>query len=128
MARPRRTLTPEPTRPLALPLPDMKKQLRRYYSGERLRSPQGGLLEVVRIQSGRGEREPGRVLLDCLTSSLRYELTIPPATKVERDAVRASQAEGRDPACPRHGPGARLLRAGALLVCPSCGVAFGRVP
>lgn len=128
MSRPRRTLTPEPTRPQALPLPEMKKQLRRYYAGERMRSPQGGLLEVVRIQSGHGEKESGRVLMDCLTSSLRYELTIPPASRAERDAVRASQAEGQDPSCPRHGPGARLLRAGPLLVCPSCGVAFGRVP
>jgi hypothetical protein len=128
MARPRRTLTPEPPRALALPLPDMKKHLRRYYAGERMRSPQGGLLEVVRIQTGHGEREPGRVLMDCMTSSLRYELTIPAATKAEREAVRTVQSEGRDPSCPRHGAGARLLRAGSLLVCPSCGVAYGRMP
>lgn len=127
MARPRRSLVPEAPRALAIPLPDGKKQLKRYYVGERLRSPQGGLLEVVRVQSGR-EGEPGRVLMDCLTSSLRYELLVPAATRGEREAVRAVQAEGKDPECPRHVPGQRLLRAGAALLCPACGVVYGRHP
>lgn len=92
-----------------------------------MKSPQGGLLEVVRIQPARGEKEPGRVVFECLTSSLRYELAVPPATRAERDEVRGVQEEGKEPHCPRHGPPVRLLRAGALLVCPLCGVSYGRV-
>ena len=126
MARPRRTFTESKPLPLALPLPEPKKQLRRYYHGDRMRSPQGGLLEVVRIQPARGERESGRILLECLTSSLRYELPIPPASATEREEVSRVQSEGGDPTCPRHGPGNRLLRAGTLLTCPLCGVSYGR--
>ncbi len=128
MARPRRSFAPEPRTTPSIPLPDGKTQLRRYYSGERLRSPHGGLLEVVRVQPGAGEREPGRILLECLTSSLRYELVVPAATRSERESIRETQAEGRDPSCPRHGPALRLLRAGTVLVCPACGVGYGRVP
>lgn len=127
MARPRRTLTTPPPLPQSLPLPEPRKQLRRYFAGERMKSPQGGLLEVVRIQPGRGEREPGRIIFECLTSSLRYELAVPPATKGERDEVIQVQSEGGEPTCPRHGAGVRLLRAGPLLTCPLCGVAFGRI-
>ena len=127
MARPRRTLSAPPALPQALPLPELKKHLRRYFAGERMKSPQGGLLEVVRIQPARGEKDSGRVVFECLTSSLRYELAIPPATKAERDEIKRVQEEGKEPHCPRHGPSVRLLRAGPLLACPLCGVSYGRV-
>jgi len=112
---------------LALPLPEPRKQLRRYYAGDMMPSPQGGgLLEIVRIQPGKGTREGGRVIFECLTSTLRYELRIPAASKEEKDAVRAMQDAGQDPTCPRHGESVRLLRVGPNMSCTQCGVAYGR--
>jgi hypothetical protein len=65
--------------------------------------------------------------LECSASSLRYLLDLSKATKTERAHVREAQERGEDPDCPRHGAGVRLLRAGKDLVCPLCGVTYGRV-
>ncbi len=105
-----------------LPLPRDRKTLARYYRGERLRSPMGGFLEVLGVKEVEGGG--GRVLLECSTSSLRYVLEIPKASRAERAQVKAALEGGRDPVCPRHGPQQRLVRSGKLWVCPLCGVPF----
>lgn len=65
-------------------------------------------------------------IFECSASSLRYEVDIPKATRTERKKVREVIEEGDDPDCPRHGSGARLVRAGRDLVCMACGVSYAR--
>lgn len=108
-----------------LSLSDPKKLQRLYYAGHQLPSPQGGFLEPLRVRP-----EPDKsatVIFECNTSSLRYALPIPAATRTERRKVKETKDDGMDPNCPRHGAGIRLIRAGAELVCPLCGISYGRV-
>ncbi len=105
-----------------LPLPREKKVLRRYYAGERLRSPMGGHLDVLGVREGEGGT--GRVLLECNASSLRFVLLVPRATKSEREAVKAALDAGDDAFCPRHGHHHRLVKSGKKWVCPQCGVPY----
>lgn len=108
-----------------LTLPEPRKLQKLYYAGLQMPSPQGGFLEPLRV---RHESDgSATVLFECNTSSLRYALPIPKATRTERRKVKEMQESGADPHCPRHGPGTRLVRAGTGLVCPLCGVAFGKV-
>jgi hypothetical protein len=107
-----------------IPLPKEKKILRRYYSGTRLRSPMGGHLEVLGVREGEGHT--GRVLLECSSSSLRYVLMIPKATRSERAAVKEAMEAGDDLFCPRHGSLQRLSKSGKNWICPKCGVAFAK--
>jgi len=65
-------------------------------------------------------------LFECSASSLRYQMEVPKASRTERAHVKKTQGSGEDPDCPRHGPGHRLFRAGKDLVCPLCGIAFGK--
>ena len=84
-----------------------------------------GFLEALHVrQESDGS---GRVLMECNASSIRYELPIPKATTRERTLVREQQDEGLEPTCPRHSdPIRRLQRAGQFLICPLCGVRYGR--
>ncbi len=84
----------------------------------------GGFLELLGVRPG----EDGKSIafFECSASSLRYALAIPKATRTERRKVKEIQNDGDDPDCPRHGDGTRLVRAGRDLVCPLCGVAYGR--
>ena len=107
-----------------IPLPKSKKLLERYYAGRRLPSPMGGHLDVLGVREG--EKGRGRVLMECNTSSLRYVLIIPRATKAERDEMKEKMEEGEDLSCPRHGPGQRLTKSGKEWVCPLCGVTYGK--
>jgi len=107
-----------------IPLPKERKLLRRYYAGERLRSPLGGQLDVLGIREGEGGG--GRVLLECNTSSLRFVLMVPRASKAEVAKVKEAVEAGEEPACPRHGPYQRLARSGRRWACPLCGVSFGK--
>ncbi len=111
-----------PTNPI--PLPREKKTLARYYKGERLRSPMGGQLDVMGIREG--EDGHGLVMMECNTSSLRYVLEVPKATRAERAAIKEVLDAGGDPTCPRHGPYQRLARSGKSWACPLCGVSYGR--
>ena len=111
-----------PKNPIALPRE--KKTLLRYYKGERLRSPMGGHLDVMGIREGSDGH--GRVMLECNTSSLRYLLEIPKATRTEKARIKEAVDAGDDPTCPRHGPYQRLGRSGKNWVCPLCGVSYGR--
>ncbi len=113
-----------PTNPI--PLSRHKKLLQRFYGGERLRSPLGGHLDVLGIREGEGGR--GQVLLECNTSSLRFVLTVPRATRTELAKVKEALEAGDEPVCPRHGPFQRLSRSGRQLICPLCGVPFGKAP
>lgn len=107
-----------------LPLPDPKATLKAYYAGSRMVSPVGGVLEVLRVQPvGDGS---AKLLLECNSSSLRYELPIKKATRTEKTKVKQSLLEGIDPTCPRHGESRRLTRVGLTFVCPACGVPFGK--
>jgi hypothetical protein len=107
-----------------LALPDPKATLKAYYAGSRMGSPVGGVLEVLRVQRvGDGS---AKLILECNSSSLRYELPIKKATRTEKTKVKQSLLEGIDPTCPRHGESRRLTRVGPTLVCPACGVTFGR--
>lgn len=102
-----------------------KEILKQYYAGARMESPEGGSLHFLRV---RPESDgSGTVLFECSISSLRYELHVPKATRRDREKVREQQDAGFDPACPRHvDPPEKLLRSGPYLVCPRCGVRYGR--
>jgi hypothetical protein len=107
-----------------IPLPKDRKVLQRYYGGERLSSPLGGLLDVLGVREGEGGT--GRVLLECNTSSLRFVLLIPKATRKERAAIKEALEAGNDLFCPRHGKSQRLSKSGKNWVCPECGVSYGK--
>lgn len=103
---------------------DLTSLRRQYYAGNRMPSPAGGFLEPLSVRSA--PDGSGTVLMECNASSLRYELRIPPATSPERKAVKAQQAGGLLPLCPRHEePVQRLRRVGDALLCPLCGVRYG---
>lgn len=108
----------------ALELPDQRAQLKRYYRGARMPSPVGGFLEPLRVRTE--EDGSGALILECSASSLRFVLPIPAATRSERRTIKKSQANGTDPTCPRHHPSQWLKRVGPYLVCPLCGVRYGR--
>ena len=104
---------------------DNKKQLlKQYYAAQRMDSPNGGYLMLLGIRLGEDGNAVG--IFECSSSSLRYELVIPKATRTERKKVRDVIGAGDAPDCPRHGPSARLIRVGRNLVCTDCGVAYAR--
>lgn len=102
-----------------------RQLLKEYYAGQRMESPNGGFLILLGIRPQEGGTAVG--LFECSTSSLRYEIVIPKATRTERKKVRDVLQQDGDPDCPRHGPDFRLARAGKNLVCSRCGVAYARV-
>ena len=116
-----------PAEPLwdALPLPDEKTQLKRWYATAQMPSPMGGFLEPLRVRSE--DDGSGMVIFECSASAMRFEMTIPAATRGEKKAVKDHQDAGEDPNCPRHHPLQRLNRVGPYLVCPLCGVRYGKV-
>ncbi len=94
-----------------------------YYEGGRLPSPSGGFLMVLGVQP---EAEGvGSVFLECTSSSLRYRMSVPKATRAERKKVRDLIDEGRDPECPRH-QGQLLVRIRHDLACSRCGVRYAK--
>lgn len=107
-----------------LELPDQKAQLKRYYRGARMPSPMGGFLEPLRVRTE--DDGAGTLILECSASSLRFALRIPAATRREKRTIKNSQNDGNDAVCPRHVPSQWLNRAGPYLVCPLCGVRYGR--
>jgi len=111
-----------PTNPI--PLPKSKKTLERYYAGKRLESPLGGFLDVLGIREGKDGK--GRVLFECNTSSLRFVLVVPKATRPERADVKEALVGGDDLFCPRHGSEQRLSKSGKNWICPLCGVSYGK--
>ncbi len=116
--------TQKPVSSAGLPLKG-KKILEQYYLGQRMESPEDGTLHLLRIRPE--DDGSGTVLMECSVSSLRYELKVPKATRTEKARVKEQQAEGRDPTCPRHtDPLEKLLRSGEMLVCPRCGVRYGK--
>jgi hypothetical protein len=114
--------TGSPSNPI--PLPKSKKILERYYAGKRLDSPLGGQLDLLGIREG--DDGKGRVLLECNTSSLRFVLIIPKATRAEKAEMKGVIAKGDDLFCPRHGPEVPLTKSGKNWVCQLCGVSFGK--
>lgn len=108
-----------------LQLEDQKQLLKQYYAGQQMESPNGGFLIPLGIRADPSGSATG--IFECSVSSLRYELTIPKATRSERKKVKEALDAGGDAGCPRHGPNARLARAGKDLVCRSCGVAYAKV-
>jgi len=111
-----------PTNPIVLP--KSKKILESYYAGKRLESPLGGYLDVLGVREGEGGK--GRVLMECNTSSLRFVLTVPRATKAEKAKVKEDIETEDDLLCPRHGPGQHLTKSGKYWVCALCGVSYGK--
>lgn len=109
----------------ALQLDNEKQLLKQYYAGQRMQSPNGGYLMLLGIRSGDGGSSVG--IFECSASSLRYEITIPKATRTERKRVKDALDAGQDPDCPRHGSAVRLVRAGRDLVCRECGVSYARI-
>lgn len=107
-----------------LPLPDSKSVLKSFYAGNRMDSPLGGFLEVLGIHAL--DDGSAAAILECSTSSIRFELPITAATRTERAKVKAMLSEGIDPTCPRHGAEQRLFRERAQWVCPLCEVPFGK--
>ena len=108
----------------AYPLDNVKQLLKNFYAGQQIPSPNGGYLLLLGIRQG--ENGGSQAYLECSSSSLRYQLDIPKATRTERKAVKDTLVAGDDPDCPRHGPGHRLVRAGKDVVCTLCGVAYAR--
>ena len=107
-----------------IPLPKEKKLLQKYYAGERLPSPLGGQLDILGVREGEGG--VGQVLLECNTSSLRFVLVIPKATRAEKSKVKEWLASGDDPYCPRHGSHHPLSKSGKAWMCSLCAVSFGK--
>ncbi len=109
----------------ALRLENQKQLLKQYYAGQQMESPNGGFLIRlgVRPQDGGG----AVAIFECNASWIRYEISIPKASRTERKKVKDALSADQDPVCPRHGPYARLVRAGKDLVCGDCGVAFAKV-
>jgi len=116
--------TQEPARFEGQELEPEKWLLEAYYDRARIESPEGGPLNPLLVQYE--DDGTGVVLFECLISSLRYWMRIPKATRTERSAVKDQQSGGYDPTCPRCRPADRLVRSGGHLVCPHCGVRFGR--
>ena len=106
-----------------LTLSDEESLLRLYYDGGRLPSPSGGFLMVLGVQPK--DEGSGSILLECTSSSLRYQMNVPKATRSERKKVRAMIDEGGDPKCPRH-QGQFLVRIRHDLACASCGVRYAK--
>ena len=104
-------------------LPDEDDLLRLYYDGGRLPSPSGGFLMVLGVRPE--DEGSGSILLECTSSSLRYRMSVPKATRSERKKVRAMIDDGIDPKCPRH-RGQLLVRKRHDLACPSCGVRYAK--
>ena len=106
-----------------LTLPNADALLVLYYDGGRLPSPSGGFLMVLGVQAE--DDGSGSMLLECTSSSLRYEMSVPKATRSERKKVRDMIAEGSDPKCPRH-QDQLLTRIRHDLACPRCGVRYAK--
>lgn len=84
----------------------------------------GGFLDPLRVRSE--SDGSGTVLFECSASSLRYELRVPKASRDEKAAVKAAQKADEPVVCPRCEPARRLRRSGTHLVCPRCGVRYGK--
>ena len=100
-----------------------KLLLKQYYAGQQIESPNGGFLMLL---GSRPSEDGAMAIFECSATSMRYHVLIPKATRTERKKVKAIVDAGDDPDCPRHGPSARLVRAGKDLVCSACGVPYGR--
>jgi ribosomal protein S27AE len=109
----------------ALQLENQKQLLKKYYAGLQMESPNGGFLILLVIKPL--DDGSATAFFECSASSLRYEIKIPKGGRSERKAVKAVFDSGKDPICPRHGQGVRLVRAGKNLVCSQCGVTYARV-
>ena len=107
----------------SLSLPDQDSLLGLYYDGGRLPSPAGGFLMVLGVRPE--DEGSGLVVLECTSSSLRYQMNVPKATRSERKKVRDMIDEGSDPKCPRH-KGELLTRIRHDLACPRCGVRYAK--
>ena len=106
------------------PLTDEKALLRLYYEGSRLPSPTDGFLILLRVQpEGDGS---GSILFECNSSSLRFRLDVPKATRTERAKVKAMIDDDREPKCPRHHGEQLLIRVKNDFLCPRCGVRYAR--
>ena len=106
-----------------LTLPNEDALLRLYYEGGRLTSPAGGFLVVLGVRPE--DDGSGSLLLECTSSSLRYKMSVPKATRSERKQVRTLIDDGGDPKCPRH-QGQILVRIRHDFACPSCGVRYAK--
>ena len=106
-----------------LTLPNEDALLRLYYDGGRLPSPAGGSL--VGLGGRPADGGSGSLLPECTSSSLRYKMSVPKATRSERKQVRTLIDEGGDPKCPRH-QGEILVRIRHDLACSSCGVRYAK--
>lgn len=106
-----------------LTLPDEEGLLCLYYDGGRLPSPSGGFLMVLGVQPD--PEGSGSVFLECTSSSLRYRIRVPKATRSERKKVRDLIDEGGGPECPRH-RGELLVRIRHDFSCPRCGVRYAK--
>jgi hypothetical protein len=107
-----------------LQLNNEKQLLKQYYAGQQMESPNGGFLILLGVRAVDGGSAVG--MFECSVSSLRYEISIPKATRGERKAVKDTLDSEKDPVCPRHGYSSRLVRAGRDYVCRDCGVPYGR--
>ncbi|MGI9626750.1 MAG: hypothetical protein ACR2QM_07940 [Longimicrobiales bacterium] len=105
-------------------LSEPKKMERLYCSGRQVPSPLGGFLVPLGVKAE--DDGTATVLLECQTSSLRYQLPIRKATRTETSKVKAQVKEGLDPLCPRGDGDPSLVRRGADWYCPRCNIKFGR--
>lgn len=106
------------------PLPDEKALLRLYYEGGRLPSPTDGFLILLRVQPEADGS--GSILFECNSSSLRFRLNVPKATRTERTKVKAMVEGAHEPKCPRHLGEELLVRVKNDYLCPLCGVRYAK--
>lgn len=124
MARTKTAAPPAPKGFGVEELAEAKKMERLFCSGRQVPSPMGGFLVPLGVKSeGDGT---STVLLECQSSSLRYQLPIRKATRTERSKVKDQIEEGLDPLCPRGEEGPSLTRRGNDWYCPRCNIKFGR--
>ena len=106
-----------------LQLENEKQVLKQYYGGHQIESPNGGFLMLLGI---RGTSDGAIAIFECSATSMRYEVSIPKATRTERKKVKDQLAERDDAECPRCGEGNRLGRVGPDLACGRCRVAYAK--
>lgn len=104
---------------------DAKKMEKLYCSGRQLPSPMGSILVPLGVRAE--ESGASWVLLECQSSSLRYQLPIRKATRGEKTKVKEQVEKDREALCPRGEAGPRLVRRGKDLYCPRCNVKYGKM-
>lgn len=114
-------------KPVGFGVPELdepKKMEKLYCSGRQVPSPMGGFLVPLGVKAE--EDGSSTVLLECQSSSLRYQLPIRKATRTEKSHVKDQVSDDLEPMCPRGDGAPALVRRGSDWYCPHCNIKYGR--